>query len=117
MVKCQTCNIRKATEKYPCENWYPNEYNPETACHNKVNLCKRCMNPNNVYACDLHKSDIQYIYCEYAGYNVNDSPVYYSFGDAGVRRVQQVNCKNCGTLFNACNIHKNSSPKKMSFIT
>ncbi len=113
MPKCQSCLSNKDLLKYPCEVEYRSDN--KIICKNKFYLCDRCFSPEKVFACKEHEKHIQKTWCEWTNSCPNESPVYYSFPDLGIRRVRDVDCENCKQTFQICKIHEKNSPLKTKF--
>ena len=113
MPKCVACLNDKEVQKYPCEVEYRS--NSAILCKNKIYLCEKCFSPEKVFACKEHEKVIETTWCEWVGSCPNESPVYYSFPDLGIRRVRDRDCRNCLKTFQICKRHENTSPLKTKY--
>lgn len=105
LPKCSHCKEQKNLNKYPCEIEYITE--GKVHCEDTITLCSKCFDSNNMYTCYSHNKDIDInkTICEFTGLYPNDSPVYFKYGDLGIRKVGDYECNRCKNNYKVCHEH------------
>lgn len=111
-VKCVICKEKNKCLRYTCEI----DYKTDLFCTKKLWICDSCYDPENVYCCKAHKSQLKSTFCEFVGQSYGHSPVYWwgagCLDDIGiVTRVYDTKCSFCLIDFKICKNHS-SAPIK-----
>jgi len=110
-MNCDCCKKFNQCVNTNC-NWVFEEC-LNVSCAIKLNVCIVCAYSGH-WLCKKHqrayitqlertKNIKDDIYCEYTGYNIFDSPVYYMFDPP--RPTKIIYCQNCDIDYRICDIH------------
>ena len=104
LPKCSVCHEEKPCNRYPCELEYRTQ--GKVKCDDTLTICSKCFDSNNIYTCANHKeSEIKDLNCEFTGLYSIDSPVYFIYGDLGIRKLGDYECKRCNKDYKVCHMH------------